>query len=150
MFSNWIKNIVKPDVAEAGQAMDMRQVSVQLLLEVARSDSSIDDVERDFIIGALLKKSHIEPNSFVEYLDNSEQEVDKSISFHEHIRLINNEFSQEHKVNLIEQMWQVAYADGELNEFEEAFIRQVSDLIHVKHRDFMRTKHRVMAQQAGD
>jgi len=43
-------------------------------------------------------------------------------------------------------MWQVAYADGHLDEMEEALIRKVATLIYVNHSDFIRTKLAVMPQ----
>ena len=42
-------------------------------------------------------------------------------------------------------MWKVAFADGDLDKYEERLIRQMSDLIHVSHRDFIRLKHQVSA-----
>jgi uncharacterized tellurite resistance protein B-like protein len=38
-------------------------------------------------------------------------------------------------------MWRIAFADEKLNKYEESLIRQVAELIHVSHRDFIRAKH---------
>jgi len=144
MFKKWIDEITKSDTSESVAAADMRQVSVQLMLEVARCDASIDDIERDAIVKSLLDKSRFAQTQVDALMAESERAVESSISFYEHIRLVNDQFDQLNKVNLIEQMWEVAYADGHLDALEEAFIRQVADLIYVKHRDFLQAKHRVM------
>jgi len=47
-------------------------------------------------------------------------------------------------VELIEKLWQVAFADHQLDKHEEHVIRRISDLIHVSHSDFMKTKLKVM------
>ena len=47
------------------------------------------------------------------------------------------------KVTLIENLWRVAYADGELHHYEEHLVRRIADLIHVSHRDFITAKLRV-------
>lgn len=46
----------------------------------------------------------------------------------------------EMRIALIKAMWEVAYADGQLNLMEEALIRKVAALIYVSHSDFIRTK----------
>lgn len=144
MFKQLIEKLTDPVEPESSSPVNMRQASVQLLLEVARSDTSIDDVERDAITRAILSKTDFSPAQIKDSLAESEQAVDKSISFHQHVRLVNEQFDQTQKIQLIEQMWQVAYADGQLDPHEEAFIRQIADLIYLRHREFMQAKHRVI------
>lgn len=48
--------------------------------------------------------------------------------------------SQPQRYQLIEAMWQVAYADGVIDPLEEAVIRQVSDLIYLDHPEYIRAK----------
>ena len=69
--------------------------------------------------------------------------ADKATSLYEFTRLINDHYSKEQKLLLIQSMWRVAYADNDLNKYEERLIRQVSDLIHVSHSDFMKMKMKV-------
>ena len=56
--------------------------------------------------------------------------------------LINKNFSQQKKITLIKSLWQIAYADGHLDEHEEYMVRKMSDLLHVPHLDFIKTKSR--------
>ncbi len=42
-------------------------------------------------------------------------------------------------------MWEMAYADGDLNKYEDHIIRKVADLIYVPHSEFIRTKSLVKA-----
>jgi uncharacterized tellurite resistance protein B-like protein len=37
-------------------------------------------------------------------------------------------------------MWAVAFADGNLDKYEEALIRQVAELTYVPHQDYIRCK----------
>lgn len=148
MFKHLIDKLTAPVEQESTSPAEMRQASVQLLLEVARSDTSIDEVERDTITKAILSKTGFTPEQIQSSLSESEEALDRSISFHEHVRLVNEQFDQSQKIQLIEQMWQVAYADSHLDPHEEAFIRQIADLIYLRHREFMQAKHRVI--EAGN
>ena len=37
-------------------------------------------------------------------------------------------------------MWKLAYADGNVDKFEEFLIRKISDLLHIEHSDFINQK----------
>ena len=66
--------------------------------------------------------------------------VDEAVSLYEFTREINDHFTAEEKTGLISAMWQVAYADGDLDKYEEHLIRQVAELIYVSHADYIRLK----------
>ncbi len=57
--------------------------------------------------------------------------------------LINKGFSQQKKISLIKSLWQIAYADGQLDAHEEYMVRKMADLLHVSHLEFIKTKIQV-------
>lgn len=144
MFQSWINSFKQTtNTADTKHDADLHKVSACLLLEVARADHQIDDAERSAIIGAIGRATELSATELDQLVSEAEQQADAAISLHEHIRLVNDEFSREQKINLIEQLWRVAYADSKLDRYEEAFIRKIADLIYLKHRDFMQAKLRV-------
>jgi len=140
MFTQWIQNFSTSIESDDGVSTDLTRISTLLLLEVARADAVIDEEERQKILDTYTNHSTLDEAELQELLTQYEQEVDASISFHEHIRAVNKHFDKDKKLQLIRQMWQVAFADECLSEYEEAFIRQVADLIHVRHKDFIQQK----------
>ena len=46
--------------------------------------------------------------------------MDEATSLYEFTRVINDHYSAEQKLKLIGAMWAVAYADGDLDKYEEA------------------------------
>ena len=70
----------------------------------------------------------------------AESEVEESVSLHQFTRLVNDNYNPEQKLALIESMWKVAFADGELDKYEDYLIRKVADLIYVSHSEFIRCK----------
>ena len=77
----------------------------------------------------------------------ADQEAAEAVSLYQFTGLINQHFSAGEKIRVIEMLWQVAYADGRIDRYEEALVRKIADLMHVPHRDFIQAKHRV--QEAG-
>ena len=63
-----------------------------------------------------------------------------SVSFHEFIADINNDFSKEEKLSLISFLWDVAFADSQLDVDEERLIRRIADLIRIKDIEVLKLK----------
>ena len=55
----------------------------------------------------------------------------------------------EERGKLVESLWQVAFADNDLDKYEEASIRKISDLLYVSHGDFIKAKHAAQ-QESGE
>ena len=118
----------------------MQIVAAALLIETARADFT-QDGEEEAALEALLINSLLLTRAEVRNLvDLATQKVDESISLYEFTREINDHYSAPERARLIESMWRVAYADGRLDKYEEALIRQVAELTYVSHADFIRSK----------
>lgn len=130
-------------------AVNMERVSAMLLVEIARADHEIDAAEGQQIARALKKSSALSADDIDALVAEAMLEADASLSLHEHVSVVNQCFEKQEKIALVEQMWKVALADGNIDRYEEYTIRKLCDLIHVKHRDFMQAKHRVTGE-AGE
>ena len=69
---------------------------------------------------------------------------------YEFTRLINDHYSYEQKTGLVENLWRLAFADENLDKYEEGLIRRVADLIHVSHGDFIKTKLKIRGSTLND
>lgn len=115
-------------------------VAAALLVETARADFSEHAAEQlalEILVANTLKLEKLQVRELIAAAESS---VDTATSLYEYTRVINDQFSVEEKRQLIAAMWKVAYADGDLNKYEEHLIRQVSDLIYVSHQDYIRCK----------
>ena len=120
-----------------------RKVSIVLMIEVALSDGNFDESERVQLVSTLTKNWKLARSAVNELINLAEQQQDLSVSLFEHTRVINQYFSTEEKVGLIDCLWEIAFADGRADHFEENTIRKIADLIYVEHKDFIKSKIRV-------
>lgn len=146
MIQQWIKNLQSAAEKTAEpQAYWIERLTALLLVEVARADSSVDADELAAIDQAIVASCRtIESADVEQIIADARSDAENTISFHDHIREINNGFSREQKLMLIEQMWRVAYADGDLDKYEEYTIRKMADLLFVEHPEFIKAKLRVI------
>jgi uncharacterized tellurite resistance protein B-like protein len=76
------------------------------------------------------------------------ESADKLVSIQHITRLLNEQFDASMKVRVVEMMWQVVYADGIKDRYEEHLIRQVSELLYLPHSKFIQARHK--AEQSID
>lgn len=147
MFNQLLKQIASAldpqDSDSVVTALDIERVSAILLVEIARADHDIKQEEREAITQALAATSALSATELNELVDEALSSADNTISLHEHVSLINQSFKKEDKLALVEQMWRVAFADGNVDGYEEYTIRKLCDLLFVKHREYIQAKLRV-------
>ena len=115
-----------------------------LLIEVAKSDHSLGDMEIERLKSVLRRDWALDDSDLSELVSVAQDAADANASLHEQIALINGNFSAQQKLSLVRGLWEVAYADDELHHHEELLIRRLADLMYISHTDFIRSKHRVL------
>ena len=111
-----------------------------LIIEVALADKVFDESEVTLLKEMLLKAYTLEAEDIQDLIENAEKTVEESTSLYEYTREVNDNFDYESKLNLIDQLWRIAFADGHLDKYEEHVVRKIADLIHISHNDFIHSK----------
>lgn len=120
-----------------------------LLIEMTRADHEVKSVERAAVAQALERAFELDPSETEELLTLAEQEADAATSLYEFTRLINRHFDAKQKEHIVELLWHVALADGEIDKYEDHLVRKVADLIYVPHLSFIRAKHNAISRMSS-
>ena len=121
-----------------------RCAAAALLLEMAHMDETMAAMEQTAIFNAVRERFHLSPEQTEELIACAHEEREQATDYHQFTSLINASFDAAQRANLIEQLWQVAYADQVLCKHEEYLVRKVANLLHVPHSAFISAKHRAM------
>jgi uncharacterized tellurite resistance protein B-like protein len=114
-----------------------------LLVEVMNSDHELDEREHQEFMLVLQQSYNIAESDLEELIQLAKDEAFEATSLYEFTKLINDSYDYEQKVELIENMWRIAFSDKRLDKYEDHLIRKVSELIYVSHSDFIKTKLKV-------
>lgn len=140
-----LRELVGPQESVDDSEQRRRLAMAVLLVEVARADFADDDREQQVVLHHLQDNCGLSKTEAGELLREAEQRATSDISLHRHIEALNR-LQPEEKRGIMQALWRVAYADGELHAYEEALLRRLADLLHVGQEDFIRTKHAVAGQ----
>jgi uncharacterized tellurite resistance protein B-like protein len=139
MLNIFKKNKVRHDTQQKSE-FEVELIGAVLAYEIARSDGDISDLELNLLIEEIKKISKKVNKTDEEIFSIIETYSKNSVSFHEFIADINNDFSKEEKLLLMSFLWEVAFADSQLDVNEERLIRRIADLIRIKDIEVLKLK----------
>lgn len=122
-----------------------------LLFEMVKADFEISASELQTMRSAVKEVMDIDDGTADTLIQLAQEESEAATSLYQFTRLINDHYSLEQKRELIKALWMIAFADGQVDRYEEHYLRKLVDLLYVPHSLFIQTKLEVQAQtQPGD
>jgi uncharacterized tellurite resistance protein B-like protein len=128
---------------------DLPLAVAALLVELARMDDKINAGERRTIEQLLARMFGLDPKSVQSLVEQADREMQRSTQYFPFTQEICRHASAEMRVQIIEMLWTVAYADGALNPDEDALIRQIAGLIQVSDWDRGAARKRALEKLAN-
>jgi len=126
--------------SEESRQHNIRLAAAALLVETARADFNQDAAELSKLTQLLSTSLGLGNDDVLRLVHQAQERVEEATSLYEFTRVINDHCSAEQKIQLIRAMWLVAYADGNLDKYEEHLIRHVAELTYVSHLDYIHCK----------
>ena len=127
----------------------LRVATAVLLIEVARADFIVDPSEKLRLRELLEQQFNLPAQELDALLEEAEADADRMVSIQHVTRLLNEHYDHAMKRRVVEMMWQLVYADGEKDHYEEHLIRQVADLLYVSHSEFIQARHKAEAENGS-
>ncbi|MEC7611166.1 MAG: TerB family tellurite resistance protein [Pseudomonadota bacterium] len=144
MAFKWLEKLtqLRESASEKGNDRDELGMTLAvLMLEVAKSDFEESEAEIQTLTAWLENQDlGLKSQDVGQLLDSARNEQAGSAGLFEYTRRACERMSMEERVELVEQLWRIAYADGVIDKYEEAAIRKASELLYVSHSDFIRAK----------
>lgn len=146
-----LRQLLNGGLSPAEGGRDSLEVALAaLLVEAANSDHHFDESERAVIARLLERRFGLSPEGARELLAAGEREAEREVEIFHLIRTINERLSRAERVELIEMLWEVAYADGRLDQYEDSLLRRVGGLVYVPDRERGLARRRVLRRLGID
>ena len=111
---------------------------------MANIDGEFDDSERENILFALKTDYGLSDECAAEITKASDEELKGSIDLWQFTNLINQNYSIEEKLRIIEMIWKLAYTDGKLDKHEDYLVHKLARLLHLTHKQLIDSKLKVI------
>jgi uncharacterized tellurite resistance protein B-like protein len=115
-----------------------------LLVEAGLMHGDFSAEERATTVQLLSRRFALSLDEADELIGRAEARARTTAQYFPFTNSLNTSMSIDDKIEVIEMLWRIAYADGNLDAFEDQLIRQVAGLMHVPDRDRMNARKRVL------
>lgn len=147
----FLKALFSPhnDVEKPVEPQALRLAAAILLFETIRADGTLDDSKTQALIGLLQRRWQLDADAAIAFHESLQSKAENAADLHQFTRLLRDNWDYAQRVELITNMWMLAYSDQHLDPQEEYTIRKVADLLYVDHADFIRGKIRALNTQGS-
>ncbi len=143
LIEKMFESVSNTDNQVALSQQELNVATAALLIEVAVIDQDFDQSEQQQLQKLLMAECELTDTEAATLIEEAKEASANSSSLYDFTQLINRHCDYQQKLSLVSGLWKIAYADGELDKYEEHIIRRITDLIHVSHRDFIQVKIQV-------
>ena len=123
---------------------DIRVAACALLVEIARIDGEFTDAEMETMLSILKEKYGLSQEHADALIAEAEKELEKSVDLWQLSNLINENYSNEEKIEIIETLWRIVYVDGKMDEHEHYLMGKLQNLLRLTHDQLITAKLKVL------
>lgn len=151
LFDTLTASLTAPAGTQASADLEhtLQLSTAVLLVEVMRAEPTLQDSERDAVLTALRRKFALSDDELQRLLDLAHETARTAYDYQRFTALMNERFTQEQKIRVVEAMWEVAFADHHLDAHENHVISKVAGLLHVTHGEYIAAKLHAQAALKG-
>ena len=126
---------------------DYRLAAAALLVHAAAIDGDISDVERDQLHAIIKRQFDLDEATTDELVTEATEAEHEAIDLYHFTKAINRALDEDGRRRVVEMMWEIAYADGRVDDFESNLLWRVADLLGISSRDRIELGQRVASRR---
>ena len=127
---------------------DYRLAAAALLIHASTIDGNMTGVERDRLRTVLKSRFALDDAATEELIDAGTRADNEAVDLYHFTSLINRSLDEAGRLGIVEMMWEIVFADGRVNEFEDNLMWRAADLLGVSSRDRIALRRRVAGENA--
>jgi len=140
-FSKETDGSIDTDGQETGH--DIHVATCALLVEIARIDGTFTGEEMETVLSVLEEKYGLSRENADALIAEAEKQLEESVDLWQFARLINENYSNEEKREILETLWQIVYVDGKMDQYEHYLMNKLQHLLRVSHDQLIDAKLKV-------
>ena len=127
------ESLVAPADSQSPQERErtLQLATAVLLVEVMRVDDNTDAAQRSAVMAALRERFTLSDDALTQLVEQARQTAETANDYYRFTSSMNEQFTQAQKIQVVEAMWRVAYADAHLDANEISLIGKIADTLDI-------------------
>jgi uncharacterized tellurite resistance protein B-like protein len=143
----FIADVISPTEHRAFDDTGYRLAATALLVHVMSLDGEPSAAERRKLHSLIESSFGLDRGRADELIASAMQVEGEAVDLYHFTSVIMRSVDEAGRLRIVEMMWELVYADGQVSEFEDNVIWRAADLLGISSRDRIDLKHRVAARQ---
>lgn len=122
---------------------DLCVATCALFVEMARIDGTFTQAELETIVSILKEKYGLSGEHADALIKEADKERDQSVDLWQFASLINENYSTEEKIEVVETLWKIVYVDGKMDQYEHYLMNRLKNLLRLSHNQLIDAKLKV-------
>jgi len=122
---------------------DLRVATCALFVEMARIDGAFTEEEMQTVLSILKEKYGLSREHADALIEEADKELDESVDLWQFARLINENYSNDEKIEIVETLWRIVYVDGKMDQYEHYLMNKLKNLLRLSHNQLIDAKLKV-------
>jgi uncharacterized tellurite resistance protein B-like protein len=123
---------------------DMRIAACALFVEISRIDEEFTPEEMETVLSILKEQYDLSREHADALVTAAEKELENSVDLWQFAKLINENYSNDEKVELVEMLWRIVYVDGKMDAYEHYLMNKLKNLLRLSHDQLISAKLKVL------
>jgi uncharacterized tellurite resistance protein B-like protein len=141
LYDDIVSHISAEDIEADRRDAAIRLATAVLMVDVAVVDSAFDEVEFDRMVNLVRDHFGLGADDAATLINAANAESDDLVSVRQLTAFLDEQLSGDDKGRVVELLWSIAYADGQLDRYENSLVLKISDLLHVDRDRVTRLKN---------
>ncbi len=136
----FISDITQPDTEASDDVGDERLAAAALLVHISGIDGTVSGEESEKLRALLTDRFGLEDRDLEQLVSRAVDADHEAVDLFGFTSVLKAKLDEEERANIVEMMWEIVFADGEVHEFEDNLVWRVAELLGVSSRDRVRMK----------
>jgi len=123
---------------------DIRVATCALLVEIARIDETFSQDELELLLSILKDKYGLSRDNAEDLILEAEKELENSLDLWQFAKLINENYSNQEKIEIIETLWRIVFVDGKMDQHEHYLMGKLKNLLRLSQNQLIEAKLKVL------
>jgi uncharacterized tellurite resistance protein B-like protein len=147
----FIADVVSPHGNRAFDDAGYRLAATELLIHVISLDGEPTAAEKRKLHGLIESHFRLDRGAADQLIASATLVEGEAVDLYHFTSVIMREVDEPGRIRIVEMMWELVYADGQVSEFEDNVVWRAADLLAVSSHDRLELKRRVAAaRQASE
>ena len=123
---------------------DIRVATCALFVEIARIDEKFTRKEMETVLSIIMERYNLSRELADALVKESEKELENSVDLWQFARMINENYTNDEKLEIVDLLWRIVYVDGKMDDYEHYLMNKLKHLLRLTHDQLIQAKLKVL------